>query len=157
MRKTVGIPINPSQNDTELVFLNIEQLAQVDVSSESPEHPIEAALIDGHEGGWQAASPGKQIIRLHFDQPVSIKHIVLVIEEYDQTRTQELTFSWLAEGTVVYQEILRQQFGFSPPSTIKQSEHYQVELNQLKSLELMIIPDISQGSSIAKVAMLRLG
>jgi len=157
MRKTVGIPITPPQTQTDMVFLNIEQLAQVEVSSESPEHPIEAALIDGHEGGWQAATPGKQIIRLHFDQPVTIKHIVLVIEEHEQSRTQELTFSWLTEGAVGYQEILRQQFGFSPPNTSKQRENYQVELNQLKSLELMIIPDISQGDSIAKVAMLRLG
>ena len=50
-------------------WLDMEQLAQVEVTSEDSAHPIEAALVPGGESGWRAAQPGEQTIRLIFDQP----------------------------------------------------------------------------------------
>ena len=45
-------------------WLEIEQLAQVEITSEDPAFPIESALIPGTHPGWRAASPGAQMIRL---------------------------------------------------------------------------------------------
>ena len=43
-------------------------LAQVEITSD-PTHPIEAALLADRTGGWRAAGPGEQTIRLLFTRP----------------------------------------------------------------------------------------
>lgn len=141
-----------------LNFLDLEQLAQVEFTSECPEHPVESALLLTEDSGvgWQAASGGEQTIRLVFDQPCTIEHIFLVFDERQQSRTQEFVLFWLRDDENSYQEILRQQYHFSPPDTTREIEHYQVGLNQLKALELRIIPDISGGDACATLKRLRL-
>ena len=80
------------------VWLDLERLAQVEITSESAEHPIESALIPDRGPGWRAAQPGKQTIRLIFDQPLALGHILLRFDEKEQGRTQEFVLRWLAEG-----------------------------------------------------------
>jgi hypothetical protein len=41
------------------VWLDLDRLAQVEITSESVEHPIESALIPDRGWGWRAAQPGK--------------------------------------------------------------------------------------------------
>ena len=43
------------------------------------------ALLMSETGGWRAAQPGTQIIRLLFDQPLKVKRISLVFEETENT------------------------------------------------------------------------
>ena len=89
MRKTL---INQTTENTlasDLDYLDLEQLAQVEISSECLDHPIESALADGMESGWQAAVPGEQTIRLIFDQPQTVKQLLLQFDEQEQSRTQE--------------------------------------------------------------------
>lgn len=142
----------------DLNFLDLEHLAQVEFTSECLEHPVESALLltEGPCAGWQAASAGEQIIRIVFDQPCTIEHIFLVFDEQWQSRTQEFVLLWLMDKENSYREILRQQYHFSPPNTTREVEHYEVRLNQLKALELKIIPDISGGEACAKLKQLRL-
>ena len=45
----------------------MEGLAEVEITSEDADHPIESALLPGRASGWRAAGPGKQTIRLLFD------------------------------------------------------------------------------------------
>lgn len=142
----------------DLAFLDLEHLAQVEFTSECPDHPVESALLltkDAGEG-WQAASPGEQTIRLVFDQPCTIEHIFLVFDEQRQSRTQEFVLLWLMDQENTYREILRQQYHFSPPDTTREIEHYEVRLHRLKVLELRIIPDISGGEACAGLKQLRL-
>ena len=80
------------------VWLDLERLAQVEITSESAEHPIESALIPDRGPGWRAAQPGKQTIRLIFDQPLALGHILLRFDEKEQGRTQEFVLRWLPEG-----------------------------------------------------------
>jgi len=71
-------------------WLNVEHLAQVEVSSEDAAHPIESALMPSTGPGWRAGQPGQQTVRLLFDAPQMVRHIRLLFKEDGQERTQEL-------------------------------------------------------------------
>lgn len=158
MRKIMINQAAENAQSSDLNFLDLEHLAQVEFTSECPEHPVESALLlTGDSGaGWQAASAGEQTIRLVFDQPLTIEHIFLMFDEQQQSRTQEFVLLWLMDNEDAYREILRQQYHFSPPGTTREIEHYEVRLNQLKVLELRIMPDIGGGEACAGLKQLRL-
>ena len=138
------------------VWLDLERLARIAITSESAEHPIESALILNRGPGWRAAQPGKQTIRLIFDQPLSLGRILLRFDEKEQGRTQEFVLRWLAEGQQTPREIVRQQYTLSPPVTNQEIEDYSVKLNGVAALELEIVPDISGGGAYASLAQMRL-
>ena len=138
------------------VWLDLERLAQVEISSEGGEHPIESALIPDRGPGWRAAQPGKQTIRLLFDQPLTLGRILLRFDEREQERTQEFVLRWLPEGQDSAREILRQQYTFSPPATNQEIEDYHVKLNGVTAVELEIVPDISGGGAHASLVQMRL-
>ncbi len=140
----------------EHVWIDIERLAQVEITSEDTDYPIEAALIPGTGPGWRAAQPGEQTIRLMFDEPLRLKRIQLVFHEDEQERTQEFVIRWSPEGGQSYREIMRQQYNFSPPETIREVEDYTIDLHGVTALELQIVPDISDGSARASLMQWRL-
>ena len=156
MRKTLINQTAKITSPFDLNYLELEHLAQVEISSECQKFPIESALIEGSEPGWQAASSGEQTIRLVFDKPCTIKHIFLLFDEQEQSRTQEFVLLWRRDNEDFFREILRQQYHFSPPLTTQEIEKYSVDLKQLKALELRINPDISGGKACAKLTRLRL-
>ncbi len=137
-------------------WLDLESLADVEVTSEDVAHPIEAALLPGHGSGWSAAAPGKQTIRLLFTRPQRLKRICLVYEEPVTVRTQEYVLRWSADGGQSYREITRQQWNFSPQGATSEAEDHRVDLQAVTALELSIIPDISGGDALASLARLRL-
>lgn len=148
---TQGIPTVDDQD-----WLDLENLAQVELTSEDAEHPIESALKMNTASGWRAQHPGKQTIRLLFDKPHSIKHIQLLFQEDERARTQEFSLHWSPGGGVSYREVVRQQYNFSPPDVNRELEDYAVDLEALTMLELSITPDISGGEARASLACLRL-
>jgi len=156
MRKKIVNQANEGSAPADDDWLNLEPLAQVEITSESAGYSIESALIPGTGPGWQAAEPGEQTIRLVFDQPRPLRRILLVFSEEAQARTQEFVLRWLPASEASYREILRQQYRFSPPGTTREAEDYEVELNDVKALELRIVPDISGGGARAKLEQLRL-
>lgn len=151
MRKQmIGRPQMP--NDQR--WLNLEALAQVELTSEDTAYPIERALNDTGSG-WRAAEPGRQTICLLFDEPQRIRRIRLVFDEDERERTQEFVLRWSSVGQP-NREIVRQQYNFSPPATPREVEDYVVDLDRLTALELTITPDITGGCAFASVAQLRL-
>ena len=94
MRKRIITPGPGDAARMDQEWLNVETLAQVEVTSEDAAHPVESALVPGSERGWRAAYPGKQTIRLIFDQPLQLKRIQLVLEEHERERTQEFVLRW---------------------------------------------------------------
>lgn len=152
MRKQIIGQAAEAVTPTAPPWLDVEQLAQVEISSEDPSHPIESALRPGAGPGWQAAAAGKQTIRLLFDAPLRLKQIRLMFQEEQQARTQEFALQWSSDGGQSYQPIVRQQYTFSPPNTTQEVEEYTVELNGVTALELEIIPDISGGAAAASLA-----
>ncbi len=137
-------------------WLDLERLAQVEITSEAAGYPIESALIPGMGSGWRADQPGEQTLRLLFDQPLRLARIHLVFHEDEQARTQEFVLRWSPDGGKSYREILRQQYNFSPPDARRQVEDYNLDLDGVTGLELKIVPDISGGGAPASLAQLRL-
>jgi len=154
MRKRI-VPQTPVAFMPAGSWLPLEALAQVELTSEDAEHPIEAALTTGAGPGWQAAQPGRQTVRLLFDEPQHLKRIRLVFEEHEAPRTQEFVLRWSSDRGRTYRELVRQQYNFSPPGTTSECEEYSVELNDVTSLELSIMPDIGGGSARASLAALQ--
>ena len=137
-------------------WLDLDLLAQVEITSEEGDYPIESALIPGTGLGWRAAQPGEQTIRLLFDEPLSLKRIHLMFHEGEQERTQEFVLRWSPDGGQSYREIVRQQYNFSPPGATREVENYEIDLDRVTALELKIVPDISGGRAPASLAQLRL-
>ena len=137
-------------------WLDLECTAVVEVTSEDKEYPVESALVLGETRGWRAANPGSQTIRLIFDKPQRLTRISLVFEESETERTQEFVLRWSPDGGRSFREIVRQQWNFSSPNTIREVEEYGVELSDVTVLELVIVPNISRGAARASLKSLRL-
>ncbi|MGP0591394.1 carbohydrate-binding protein [Nitrospira sp. T9] len=137
-------------------WLNVEELAEVEITSEDAAYPIEAALVPGGTSGWRAAGPGKQTIRLLFATPQPLRRIWLNFLETRIGRTQEYVLRWSSDGGQSFREIVRQQWNFSPDGATSQTEDHHVELPAVTVLELSIIPDTSGSPALASLAQLRL-
>lgn len=137
-------------------WLDLEHLAKVEITSEDPSYPIESALLPGESAGWRAAGPGKQTIRLLFDTPQAIRTIRLCFVEAAVQRTQEYVLRWSPDGGLSFQELVRQQWNFNPGSASTESEEHCVELSGVSTLELIIIPDLSGGNTVATLAQFRI-
>jgi hypothetical protein len=137
-------------------WLDLDRAASVEVTSEEKDYGINSALVSGETPGWRAADPGNQTIRLIFDQPQRLRRISLVFEETETARTQEFVLRWSPDGGRSFREIVRQQWNFSPPDTIREVEEYRVEISDVTVLELVIVPDISRGATRASLNSLRL-
>jgi hypothetical protein len=155
MRKRIIDHGSRAEPAAEPGWLDLERLAQVEITSEEADHPIESALIPGMGPGWWAAQPGEQTIRLLFDEPLRLRRIHLIFHEDQQERTQEFVLRWSADRGQSYREIVRQQFNFSPPEAAREVEDYDIDLDGVTALELKIVPDISGGSARASLAQLR--
>jgi hypothetical protein len=141
------------QRDEE--WLDLENVAQVEVSSEDPDHPIELALIGGSRG-WLAAVPGEQIIRLLFDDPAQLRSIAVRFDEHERARTQEFVLRWSPDRGRSFREIVRQQYTFSPSGTTCETERYTVDIHGATVLELRVVPDVAGGPAVASLRQLRL-
>jgi len=63
-------------------WLNIENIAEVEITSENERHPIESALILDSSSGWVAGEEGMQTIRIVFNTPQNIQKVMLKFSNY---------------------------------------------------------------------------
>src|SRR5260370_25120916 len=155
MRKTI------KRSDTELApekasWLDVSTIAQVEVTSEDAQYPIESAFVEGDQRGWRAAERGKQTIRLFFDEPQRIRRIWLRFIELHGESTQQFSLQWSKGKTDALRPLFQQQWNFSPSGSTNQIEDYQVELNGVWILQLEINPDITREPALASLASGRL-
>ena len=155
MRKRLITPTPQGIRPEETGWLDLDRLAVVEVTSEDNDYPIESAVVAGEIRGWRAADSGSQAIRLVFDEPQRLTRVVLVFEETEAERTQEFVLRWSGDGGRSFREIVRQQWNFSPPNTVREIEEYRVEISDVSVLELVIVPDISRGAARASLKSLR--
>ena len=156
MRKRLITPTPESIRTRGESWLDVEGQAVVEVTSEDKNYPVESAFVSGDAQGWRAAAPGSQTIRLVFDHPQRLRCISLVFKESETARTQEFVLRWSPDSGNSVKEIVRQQWNFSPPDSVREVEEYQVELSAVTVLELIINPNISGGVARASLKILRL-
>jgi hypothetical protein len=157
VRKTVIDPAAVhSESCAEEEWLDLEEVAKVEVTSEDPSFPLESALVWGKGLGWRAAQRGKQIIRIVFDKPTRLRRIRLEFSETEIARTQEFTLQWSAKPGGPFREIVRQQWSFSPQGSTSEIEDYQVDLDSVSVLELALKPDLTPANACATLASWRM-
>ena len=138
MRKRKISSTSASVSFSGQAWLDLDSGALVEVTSEKDGYPIESALLGAENRGWRAGSPGTQTIRLIFDEPQKLRSIRLVFEESENARTQEFVLRWSPDSGNSFREIVRQQWNFSPPDSIREKKDYAVELSDVTALELVI-------------------
>ena len=144
---------NAPRNDE---WLDLSQIATVEVSSEDPLFPVES-VFEGHQNvGWRANQDGEQLLRLIFDEPVQLRRIQLQFVEKEYERTQEYTIRWSSARGGTTREIVRQQWTFSPGGSTHEVEDYAVRLEDVAALELFIRPDLHAGRGRATLSQWRL-
>ena len=156
MRKRVISAVEPRSAPPDDDWLPLEDLAEVEITSESTAHPIEAALLAGRGSGWRADAPGKQTIRFLFTDPQRLKRIWLLFVDPEAERTQEYVVRWSPDRGQSFRDVVRQQWNFSPRGATVETEDHRVELPAVTILELSITPDTSGGTAVASLAQLRL-
>ena len=155
MRKTI------KNSETELApekasWLDLRAIARVEVTSEDWRYPIESAFEEGDNRGWRAAERGKQTISLFFDEPQRMRRIYLRFIELETERTQQFTLRWSKDKSDALRPLFQQQWNFSPSGSTSQIEDYEVDLDGVWMLQLVIDPDISKGPAVASLASWRL-
>ncbi|SDB59273.1 F5/8 type C domain-containing protein [Desulfonatronum thiosulfatophilum] len=157
MKKRI-VPTNvEADSGPEGDWMDLETAAEVEISSEDPNHPIEHALLPGNPSGWRAGQPGEQTIRIMFAEPRTIRRIWIHFEEAQVERTHEFVLRWSPDNGQTYKDIVRQQWNFSPSGMHYETENIYIDLNGVTTLELNIKPDISDGDAIASLAQMRVG
>ncbi|MDS4013958.1 MAG: carbohydrate-binding protein [Candidatus Accumulibacter sp.] len=144
----------PPTSDAE--WLNIEDLVEVELSSEDVHHPIEAALLPGSNNGWRAAIPGRQTIRLLFAPARDLQRIRLRFVETAAERTQEYVLRCSTDGGQSFRDIVRQQWNFDPCGSTCETEEHRLDLPGTDVLELIITPNIRDDRTLASLAELRI-
>ena len=139
LRKVIITP-HPATPDAVTDEIDIAEVATVQVTSESPEHPIDHAFDDHRGPGgtrWIAGEPGEQTVTLAFDAPQTINQILLEIDENEAPRTQELHLSLSCDGGRTYRELLRQEYNFSPAGTTLGRKKWTVSAQGVTHLRLV--------------------
>ena len=142
MQKRV-IEREPAIGLSNAEWLDIESLVTVEITSEEPNRPIELAFRGGGEAGWRAAAPSVQVIRLRFT-------------ENSVERTQEFVLRWAPSQGQPFQEIVRQQWSFTPQGSNIELEDYHVDLNSVGVLESTVNPDVAGRGAVASLDELRI-
>ncbi len=156
-------------------WLDLEDVASVELTSENPDFPIEDAFTGHHDvkqvgrphacRGWSAGTVGPQTITLHFDQPQTISRIRVRFSESETERSQEFALRCLLQPVnpgpsspvlpAESREIVRQQWTFSPGGSVEEIEDYVVNLRDVSAIELWIDPDRGRNRVRATLAELR--
>jgi hypothetical protein len=136
-------------------WMDLGEIATVEVTSEDPGFPIESVFSADGGPGWRASQTGEQQIRLIFDEALEVHRIQLHFLEPTRDRLQEFTVRWLAADGGQPQEIVRQQWNFSPAGSTSELEDYEVNLDGVSALELVIKPDLAHNDALATLAAWR--
>jgi hypothetical protein len=137
-------------------WLDIENAATAELSSEDPQHPFERALRIETPDGWRAKDPGPQLIRLRFDQPQAIRRIRLQFREEEVSRSQEIAL-FATSNTFPRKELVRQQWVFSPQGATTEVEDYFFNLTGVTALELEIDPGRHDKQVFASLQSIQIG
>lgn len=146
MRKSIVTPVEATATPIGALWRDLERIARVEMTSEDSDFPVEHALGKTVTTGWRASLPGPQVIRLHFDEPLTIRRIQVHFIDRAAERSQEFALFVNSEAGAL-REVVRQQWTFSPGGAAEEIEDYVVALTGVTLIELQIDPDRSHNAS----------
>jgi hypothetical protein len=152
-KQIIGEPTTIKNAHTDVHWLDLATLASVELTSEDPRYPFDPVFEEGGDRGWRASSPGKQTIRLRFDEPQTIHRIRVRFTDRDHERSQEFVLRYSGKDGHL-RDIVRQQWSFSPGGSTEEVEDYTVDLSAVSSIELEIDPDRGKNTLPATLAEL---
>ena len=157
MRKRIvgSSAIQSEAGDLNNSWLDLEQIATIEVTSEDPHFPVEAVFESDSGVGWCASQDGEQQLRIIFDEPTTLHRMQLRFVEPEVERTQEFTIRWSSAQSGPPRDVVRQQWTFSPAGSTSEVEHYVVNLERVAVLELSIRPDLNNGTGRATLVSWR--
>ena len=155
MRKRIIGPGPTRDRRSMPSWIDLREIATVEVTSEDPNFPIESVFTSEGASGWRAAEKGKQTVRLIFDEPLLVRRLQFHFVDADHERTQEFTVKWFSADGGEPKEIVRQQWNFSPEGSTQELEDYEVNLGNVSVLELVIKPDLKHDEARAMLATWR--
>ncbi len=114
-KRIVGSSVIQSETaDLSDSWLDLEEIATIEVTSEDPHFPIEAVFEPASGVGWRASQDGEQQLRIIFDEPTTLHRMQLLFVEPEVERTQEFTIRWSSAQGGPPRDVVRQQWTFSP-------------------------------------------
>src|SRR5437764_8337426 len=113
MRKRISSQAQRESLSANTGWLDLEAIAQVEVTSEDAAHPIESALLPVAATGWRAESPGEQTVRLLFEAPQRLRRIRLLFREEKEARTQEFVLRWSPTTETLLRDVELHHYTFS--------------------------------------------
>jgi hypothetical protein len=84
-----------------------------------------------------------------------VRRIQLHFLEPTRDRLQEFAVRWLTADGGPHREIVRQQWNFNPAGSTSEIEDYEVNLEGVSVLELVIKPDLANNEAFATLAAWR--
>jgi hypothetical protein len=141
---------------SDIHCLPVENIAEIEITSEHPDRPIEGALSETGTAGSVAGSPGEQTITIVFDEPQRVRKMTLKFVESERSRTQEFVLTWASQSGSPPQVIVRQQWTFSPSGSTIELESYDMDLDNVREVALRIKPDLNDPTALATLAEWRI-
>src|SRR5713101_7847701 len=154
MRKKL-INSDPMRLHSQEEWLDLEEIARVEVTSEDPNFPIEAALAEEKD---RAGERPKRVSRSSASSLITRERCVGLDSSFQKQeieRTQEFTLRWSDEAAGPFREIVRQQWNFSPQCSTSEVEDYQVQLEKVSAVEMTLKPDLTPDTAFATLAACR--
>lgn len=127
-------------------WIDVLDLAEIEVSSQDDLFPIEDALVQGPTLGWRASTPGPQELRLIFQHPQTIRQIMFHVIERAAQRTQEVVIS-AGPTADALQEVTRLRFAFDPAGSTEEFEDVPMTISDVGVLTIAIDPDLGRDAA----------
>jgi hypothetical protein len=95
------------------------------------------------------------MIEIRFHHRTPVRRLRVVSSEVKESRTQEMTVWVSLRGGERHLEVLRQQFNFSPNGATEEVENCTLQLEDVSTIQLRIVPSIDGRPVVARVSELR--
>ena len=110
-------------------------------------------------GPWLASGrlwdyPGEQMIEIRFHHRIPVRRLRVVSSDLAESRTQEMTIWVSLRGGEQHREVVRQQFNFSPSGATVQVEEYALQLEDVSTIQVRMVPRIDGRRAVARVSKL---
>lgn len=133
---------------TDAQWLDLEAVADVSVVAAG-------RRVVPVPGFWSADYPGEQMIEIRFHHRIPVRRLRVVSSDLAGSRTQEMTIWVSLRGGEQHREVARHQFTFSPRGATVRVEEYALQLEDVSTIVVRMVPSVDGQPCVARVSELR--